>query len=51
MEKDVKLFVIEKEKFKNKYSLEDYGILISNQNDQLIVDKLDWKEAKKSEYD
>tara|TARA_A100001015_G_scaffold317757_1_gene435553 strand:- start:2603 stop:3772 length:1170 start_codon:yes stop_codon:yes gene_type:complete len=44
-----KLFVIEKEKFKNEYSLEDYGILISDQNDQLIVDKLDWKgEAKKS---
>ena len=44
-----KLFVIDKEKFENKYKLEDYGVTLHEQNDQLIVDKLNWKgEAKKS---
>ena len=44
-----KLFVIDREKFKNKYNLEEYGVTLSEQNDQLIVDKLNWKgEAKKS---
>ena len=44
-----KLFVIDKGKFENKYNLEDYGVTLYEQNDQLTVDKLNWKgEAKKS---
>ena len=44
-----KLFLIDKEKFDNKYNLEDYGVTLYEQNDQLTVDKLNWKgEAKKS---
>jgi len=44
-----KLFVIDKEKFENEYNLEEYGVTLSEQNEQLIVDKLNWKgEAKKS---
>ena len=44
-----KLFVIDKGKFKNDYNLEDYGMTLFEQNDQLAVDKLNWKgEAKKS---
>jgi len=44
-----KLFVIDREKFENEYNLEEYGVILSEQSDQLIVDKLNWKgEAKKS---
>ena len=44
-----KLFVIDKGKFENEYNLEDYGVTLYEQNDQLTVDKLNWKgEAKKS---
>ena len=44
-----KLFVIDKGKFKNEYNLEEYGVILIDQNDQLAVDKLNWKgEAKKS---
>jgi hypothetical protein len=44
-----KLFVIDKEKFENNYNLEEYGMTLVDQNDQLTVDKLNWKgEAKKS---
>jgi len=44
-----KLFLIDKGKFENKYNLEEYGLTLSEQNGQLIVDKLNWKgEAKKS---
>ena len=44
-----KLFVIDKGKFENNYTLEEYGVTLTDQNDQLIVDKLNWKgEAKKS---
>ena len=44
-----KLFVIEKGKFENNYNLEEYGVTLADQNDQLTVDKLNWKgEAKKS---
>ncbi|OUX53436.1 MAG: C4-dicarboxylate ABC transporter [Pelagibacteraceae bacterium TMED287] len=44
-----KLFVIEKEKFGNQYNLEEYGITLYEQNDQVVIDKLNWKgEAKKS---
>ena len=44
-----KLFVIDKDKFENYYNLEEYGVTLVDQNDQLTVDKLNWKgEAKKS---
>ena len=34
---------------RQEYNLEEYGITLIDQNDQLIVDKLNWKgEAKKS---
>ena len=44
-----KLFVIDKGKFENDYNLEEYGVTLVDQNDQLTVDKLNWRgEAKKS---
>ena len=44
-----KLFVIDKGKFENEFNLEEYGLTLADQNDQLTVDKLNWKgEAKKS---
>ena len=44
-----KLFVIDKGKFEKEYNLDEYGITLSEQNDQLVVDKLNWKgEAKRS---
>ncbi|MDA8822323.1 TRAP transporter permease [Candidatus Pelagibacter bacterium] len=44
-----KLFVIDKNKFENDYKIENYGINFIEQDNKLIVDKLDWKgEAKKS---
>ncbi len=44
-----KLFVIDKGKFEKEYNLEEYGVTLIDKNDQLIVDKLNWKgEAKKS---
>ena len=44
-----KLFVIDKGKFENNYNLEEYGVTLADQNDQLTVDKLNWRgEAKKS---
>ena len=44
-----KLFVIDKGKFEKEYNLEEYGVTLLEQNDQLTVDKLNWKgEAKKS---
>ncbi|MDC0511747.1 TRAP transporter permease [Pelagibacteraceae bacterium] len=44
-----KLFVIDKNKFENDYKIENYGINLIEQDNKLIVDKLDWKgEAKKS---
>tara|TARA_B100000886_G_scaffold161237_1_gene109927 strand:- start:1926 stop:2654 length:729 start_codon:yes stop_codon:yes gene_type:complete len=44
-----KLFVIDKGKFENNFNLEEYGTTLSEQNDQLIIDKLNWRgEAKKS---
>ena len=36
-------------KFKNDYKIQNYGINLIEQDNKLIVDKLDWKgEAKKS---
>ncbi len=44
-----KLFVIDKRKFEKEYNLEEYGVTLIDQNDQVTVDKLNWKgEAKKS---
>jgi TRAP transporter 4TM/12TM fusion protein len=44
-----KLFVIDKNQFENDYKIENYGINFIEQDNKLIVDKLDWKgEAKKS---
>ncbi len=44
-----KLFVIDKGKFESEYNLEEYGVSLSEQNDQLTIDNLNWKgEAKKS---
>ena len=44
-----KLFVIDKGSFKNEYNLEEFGMNLVDENDQVTVDKLNWKgEAKKS---
>ncbi|MDC1092687.1 TRAP transporter permease [Pelagibacteraceae bacterium] len=44
-----KLFVIDKNKFENNYKIENYGINLIEEDNKLIVNKLDWKgEAKKS---
>ena len=44
-----KLFVIDKRKFEKNYNLEEYGVTLIDQNDQVTVEKLNWKgEAKKS---
>jgi TRAP transporter 4TM/12TM fusion protein len=44
-----KLFVINKGSFENDYNLEDFGINVADDNNQVIVDKLNWKgQAKKS---
>ena len=44
-----KLFVISKNTFEDKFTLEDYGITLMNQDDKVIVDNLKWNgEAKKN---
>ena len=44
-----KLFVIKKNTFKNKFNLEEYGINLVKDNDQIKVDTLKWNGlAKKS---
>ena len=44
-----KLFVIEKNTFENEYNLEEYGVNLKNENDQILVDTIKWNgEAKKS---
>ena len=44
-----KLFVIEKGSFENEYDLKEFGINLIDENDQVTVDKLNWKGlAKKS---
>jgi TRAP transporter 4TM/12TM fusion protein len=44
-----KLFVIDKNKFEDDYKIENYGVNFIEQDNKLIVDKLDWRgEAKKS---
>ena len=47
-----KLFVIEKNIFENKFTLEDYGVILVKENDQLLVDNLIWnREAKKDGFE
>ncbi len=44
-----KLFVIDKGSFKKDYNLEEFGLILRDENEKVIVDKLNWKgEAKKS---
>ncbi len=44
-----KLFVIDTGMFENDYNLEDFGINLGEDNNQVVVDKLNWKGlAKKS---
>ncbi len=44
-----KLFVIEKNSFNDDYNLEDFGINLIDEDNKVIVDKLNWKgNAKKS---
>ena len=42
-----KLFVIEKESFKQSYKLSEYGINLVNQNDKLTVDSIQWDSLAK----
>ncbi len=47
-----KLFVISKNTFKDKFTLEDYGITLMKQDDKVVVDNLKWNgEAKKSGFE
>ena len=44
-----KLFVIDKDSFKKDYNLEEFGLILIDENNQVSVGKLDWKGlAKKS---
>jgi len=44
-----KLFVIEKNTFENEYSLEEYGVNLTNENEKVLVDTIKWNgQAKKS---
>jgi len=44
-----KLFVIEKNSFDKNYSLKDYGINLTDQEDKVLVDTLDWKGLAKKD--
>ena len=47
-----KLFVISKNTFEDKFTLEDYGITLMKQDDKAVVDNLKWNgEAKKSGFE
>ena len=47
-----KLFVISKNTFEDKFTLEDYGIILTKQDDKIVVDNLKWNgEAKKSGFE
>ena len=47
-----KLFVINKKTFEDQYTLEDYGIIIIEQDDKIIVDNLKWNgQAKKNGFE
>ena len=44
-----KLFVIDKGSFDKEYNLEEFGVNLANENERVIIDKLNWKgDAKKS---
>ncbi len=44
-----KLFVISKNTFEDKFTLEDYGITLLKQDDKVVIDNLKWNgEAKKN---
>ncbi len=44
-----KLFVISKNTFEDKFTLEDYGITLIKQEDKIVIDNLKWNgEAKKN---
>ncbi len=47
-----KLFVISKNTFEDKFTLEDYGITLLRQNDKVVVDNLKWNgQAKKNGFE
>ncbi len=47
-----KLFVISKNTFEDKFTLEDYGITLLKQNDKLVVDNLKWNgQAKRNGFE
>ncbi len=47
-----KLFVINKNTFKKKYNLEDYGIDVIEENNKVIIDNLKWNgKAKQSGFE
>ncbi len=47
-----KLFVISKNTFEDKFTLEEYGITLMKQDDKITVDNLKWNgEAKKSGFE
>ena len=47
-----KLFVIKKNTFEGEYSMEDYGITLTKQDDKILIDNLKWNgEAKKSGFE
>ncbi len=47
-----KLFVISKNTFEDKFTLEDYGITLLKEDDKIIIDNLKWNgEAKKSGFE
>ena len=47
-----KLFVISKNTFEDKFTLEDYGLTLMKQDDKVVVDNLKWNgEAKKSGFE
>ena len=47
-----KLFVISKNTFEDKFTLEDYGITLIKQDDKIVIDNLKWNgEAKKSGFE
>ena len=47
-----KLFVISKNTFEDKFTLEDYGITLTKQDDKIVIDNLKWNgEAKKSGFE
>ena len=44
-----KLFVIEKNSFDENYSLQDYGIILTDKEGKMIIDTLDWKGLAKKD--